>query len=265
MKYILIWLFLLLELFGAGMKAPVVSVEKDRAVIEIDKIDVGMSGFLVRTLGEGHQSILNKVVVESFDAQTKRAVLQLQEFDLLANNSLPKGKYKASVGDYALLPYAYNRGIVVAPSEEIYYRIVRSVSTMEWIHPDFFATLLSENGHPTPLQSDFVDLSDRLFVGLVFIYLDELLYTLDSQSMKILNVSEAPIPLIKEELKLPFYSRVEKIDAAWWGEGSDELEEYAPHYYELLASHNPENKALYEQIKKSEKLHYLLKKFEIKG
>lgn len=266
MKYVVIWLFLLLELFGAGIKAPVVSVEDERVTVEIDKIDVGVSGFIIHELATDRHSILKNAVVESFDPETKRAVLKMSDFNSLSNNALPKGKWKVQVGDIAVLPYAYNRGFLVAPTEEIYYRVIRSVETLEWVHPDIFATILSFNGHPTPIKSDFEDLSKTLSIGLVFLYLDKLLYTVDIKSLKILNISDAPLEEVASDVVLPFYTRVENIDAAWWGEGSDRLEEYAPHYYELLVKHNKENKTLYEKIKNSdEKLHFLLEEFEIKG
>jgi hypothetical protein len=266
MKYIFICLFLLVELFGAGIKAPIVAVEEQRVTVEIDKIDVGVSGFIIHELAEDRHSILKNAVVESFDAQTKRATLKVSDFDSLTNNALPKGKWEVKVGDVAVLPYAYNRGFLVAPTEEIYYRVTRSVETLEWIHPDIFATILSFNGHPTPIKSDFEDLSKTLSIGLVFIYLDQLLYTVDIKSMKILNISDAPLEQVASDVVLPFYTRVENIDAAWWGEGSGRLKEFAPHYYELLVKHNKENKELYEKIKNSDKkLHFLLEKFEIKG
>ena len=266
MKYIVVWLFLLAKLFAAGLQVPLLSVQENRAVVEIQKIDVGMSGFIVRALDKGHQSILHKAVVESFDPQTSKAVLRLYPFELLAHNALPKANYQARAGDFAHIPFAYNRGLVIAPTEDIYYKIVRSVNSVEWIHPDFFATILSETGHPTPLKSDFIYFGDKISVGLVFIYLDELLYTIDMQSLKILNISPAPLEFEKEKLQLPFYSRVEKIDAAWWGEGSSRLTDYEPYYYELLTKYNKGNKSLYEKIKNSdEKLHFLLKKFDIKG
>jgi len=63
-------------------------------------------------------------------------------------------------------------------------------------------------------------------------------------------------------VQLPFYSRIKKIEAAWFGEGSDEMESYEPHYYDLLATYNSKNKELYE-IVKEHKLNKILEKFTI--
>jgi len=136
---------------------------------------------------------------------------------------------------------------LIAPSEEIYHRITRSVKNLQWVHPDIFATILSFNGHPTPLREDFTRLSIETSVGLIFIYLDEKLFTVDARSFKILTITDAKLK--QDSTQLPFYTRVEEIDAAWWGEGSDELESYEPYYYEVLTKANPNNKALEEIVK----------------
>lgn len=134
--------------------------------------------------------------------------------------------------------------------------------SLQWIHPDIFATILSFNGHPTPLKSDFVQMSKMVSVGLLFVYLDKKVYTLDCRSFKILNITDAPLE--QSETKLPFYSRVEKIDANWFGEGSSDMKEYAPHYYELMAKNNKNNKELFHIIKDINQTQYtdILKEFE---
>ncbi|MBU1989234.1 plasminogen-binding N-terminal domain-containing protein [bacterium] len=249
MKYIFLFSILIIELFASVVQAPIISVDKDEASIKIDKIDVGMSGFIVHELGENHKSILKNAVVTSFDKASGTAVLKMSDFDALKNNSLPKGNWHVEVGDSAILAFGYSRGFLIAPSEEIYHRITKSTQTLQWIHPDIFATLLSLNGHPTPVKEDFDNLRNSLSVGLVFIYLNQKLFMLDVKSLKILNISEAPLKQVQENVVLPFYTRVEEIDAAWWGEGSDRLQEYEPHYYRLLLKYNEDNKELKEILK----------------
>ena len=263
MKQILLLTFLLLELFSATIKTPVVSVddEKETLTIEIDKIDLGVSGFVVHNIASEHTSILKNVVVVAFDAQTKRATLKMEDFNALQNNSLPSGKWKVKVGDSVELAFGYSRALLIAPSEEIYYRISRSVN-VQWIHPDLFATILSFHGHPTPLKEDFEAMGISSSAGLLFVYLEKKVYTVDMHSFKILSIADAPLE--QESAKLPFYSRVDKIEANWFGEGSDELEEYEPHYYELLVEHNKKNRAFYEVIKNGDvKYHSLLEEFDL--
>jgi hypothetical protein len=248
----------------AGMiKAPLLSVndENKTATIKVAKVDVGVSGYLVHKIVENHSSILWNVTVVAYDKESKIATLKLSNFDALKNNALPKGKWKAVVGDKVELAFGYTRALLIAPSEEIYHQITKSVN-IQWIHPDIFATILSYRGHPTPLKKDFTAMSVATSVGLLFVYLDKKLYTVDIRSFKILNISEAP--LVQDTVQLPFYSRVEHIEANWWGAGSDELKDYETYYYGLLTEFNNENTKLYKNIELSnEKNHYLLDKFVI--
>jgi len=263
MKYILTLLLLISSLLANVVNTPLVSLDKENQVgtIKIDKVDIGMSGFIVHTIAPNHTSILKNIVVTAYDKESQIATLKMSDFDGLRNNALPEGMWNVKVGDSVVLAFGYSRALLVAPSEEIYYQITRSVE-IQWLHPDIFATILSFNGHPTPLQEDFYKMSSATSAGLLFIYLEKKLYTIDMKSFKILNISNAP--LTQDSVKLPFYSRVTEIDANWFGKGSDELEEYEPHYYELLVINNPTNKQLYEIIKSGDvKLHYLLDEFEI--
>ncbi len=248
MRYIVLILALSLYLMAGVVKSPIIGVDRENSVatISIDKIDVGMSGFIVHTIAKGHSVILKSVVVSSYDTTTKIATLKMSAYNALRNNALPTGKWIVESGDMAVLAFGYTRGVLIAPNDEIYHRITRSVKHLQWVHPDIFATILSFNGHPTPLREDFTKLSIATSVGLIFFFLDEKIYTVDSKSFKILTTTQAPLK--QDSTDLPFYTRVEEIDAAWWGEGSDELESYEPYYYELLSEANPDNKELKKAV-----------------
>ena len=262
MKHILLLTIFAFTLVASVIKSPILSIdlEKNVVTIKLDRVDPGVSGFIVHKISDNHTSILKNVVVTSYDKAKEIATLKMSEFNALVNNALPSGRWEPVVGDIVELAFGYNRSLLIAPSEEIYHRVTSSIKT-QWVHSDIFAMVISYRGHPTPLKEDFEAMANASSVGLVFIYLDKRVYTVDVKSFKILNVSDAP--LAQDEVKLPFYSRVEEIEANWWGEGSGELEEYEPHYYELLVANNPKNEKLREIIKNGdEKLHYLMEKFE---
>lgn len=244
MKYILVLILFVLELFSSVLESKVVSIdnEKNIVTIEIQKIEVGMSGYIVRQFTHSSSSILKNVVVESFDKNTKIATLKMSEFNDLKNSALPLGLWKVKVGDTVVLAFAYSRAVFIAPNADIYHFITRDTPSIQWVHPDIFATILSSNGHPTPLKEDFDEMRVSATIGLYFFYLQNKLFTVDARSFKILNIAD--INIEQKDTMLPFYSRVDEIDSAWWGEGSDELQEYEPHYYELLVSHNKDNKKL---------------------
>jgi len=243
-KHIFLLFIFTFTLVASVIKTPVLSVdnENELVTIKIKKIDIGVSGFIVHKLAKDTSIILKDVFVVNFDKNTEVATLKMNDFDQLRQNSLPSGNWNVEVGDTLVLAFGYTRALLIAPNEEIYYRVTKATDQVQWLHPDLFATILSFNGHPTPLKEDFRKMSNEISVGLIFFYLNKKLFTVDAKSMNIINISDAP--LVQDSVKLPFYSRVEEIDAAWWGEGSGELDEYEPYYYELLLENNPDNEQL---------------------
>ncbi len=249
--------------FASMVSQPIVDVNGDKATIKIDDIGVGMSGFVVKHIDSEHSTILKNAVVIAFDKAAKTATLKLSDYDALKQNSLPNGKWEVSAGDEAILAFGYSRALLIAPDEEIYHRITKALPTLEWVHPDLFATVLSFNGHPTPLKKDFNKMCSVSSVGLLYMYIHKNLFTLDCKSMKILQITDAPLE--EKSLQLPFYSRVEEISANWFGAGSSRLKAYDPYYYELLVENNPTNKGLYNIIKNKEpNLSSLLNDFDMK-
>jgi len=264
MRYIFLLIFIVMELMASVIKSPIVTVdnEKNMATIKLDHIDIGVTGFVVHAITPEHSSIMKNATVIGFDKEKKIATIKMSNFDSLANNTLPFSTYKPAVGDMVELAFGYSRALLIAPSEAIYHEISKSVK-IQWVHPDLFATVLSFAGHPTPLKEDFTNFSNAADVGLLFMYLDKKVYTIDIKSFKILNITNAPLK--QKTTKIPFYTRVEKIDAAWWGTGSSRMDSYAPHYYELLVENNKKSKELYKIIKnsKNREIHALVNQFEI--
>ena len=260
-RYLTLCAFFITSIFAATVTQPLVGVQENEATIAIDNIDVGMSGFIVKQIDENHSAIINSAVVTKFDKNTTTATLKLGEYTELSQDYLPKGKWQANKDDKAVLAVGYSRAMLIAPSENVYYRITRALPSLEWLHPDIFASMLSAHGHPTPLKEDFEQTCERMSVGLLYFYIKPNLFTLDCKSMKLLQITPAPLDV--EKLKLPFYSRVEKINANWFGEGSSRLKAYDPYYYEFLIKNNSQNKELYNLVKE-QNLTDMLDEFDMK-
>jgi len=261
MKYTILLILFVSQIFASVIRAPIVTLDSDKeeATIAINHIDVGVSGFVVHHITPQHSAILRNATVIAFDKAKKVATIKMSKFNALRNNSLPYGKWQPKVGDTVELAFGYSRALLIAPNETIYHKISKSVN-IQWIHPDLFATVLSFVGHPTPLQSDFASFANATSVGLLFLYLDKKIYTVDIKSFKILAITDADFKVTKKQK--PFYTRVNKIDAAWWGEGSSEMQAYAPHYYDLLVKNNRTNQKLYTIVKSHKEVNNLLGEFE---
>ena len=193
MRYIVFLIFVQLALFGVSIESKIVTLDGDTATISIPKADVGVSGFVVRELAPDHGMIVASATVTGFDAKSSTATLKLAPYTLFRNNNLPTLKLKPQASDKVILAYGYDRGLLIAPNEEIYYTLTRAMRSETFVHPDVFATLLSYHGHPTPLKEDFSDFCSNVTIGLLFFYLEQKLYTVDCQSFKILNVQNAPL------------------------------------------------------------------------
>ncbi len=243
-KFIFLLFIFVSALFATVVKSPITSVNEDadEATLKIERVDVGMSGFIVHKLSKNHGSIIKEVVVTSYDKSSKVATLKMRDFTLLKQNALPRGEWHVEVGDLAVLAFGYSRAMLIAPNEDVYERVLKASQTIQWIHPDLFATILSQNGHPSPQKEDFDEMADSASVGVIFVYINQKLFTIDSKSFKILNISDAPLK--QESKQLPFFTRVTEIHKAWWGAGSSEMDAYEPYYYELLLEYNEENQEL---------------------
>jgi hypothetical protein len=157
----------------------------------------------------------------------------------LEQSALPTGTWSPKVGDEVILGYNYHRALLISPNASVYKKVTGHHKERHWMHPDIFTTVLSSRGHPTPLMEDFKYTCRVNNIGLVSFVIDKSILTIDCHSFKILQNRKTKIQT--DEIQLPFYTRVVKIEANWFGEGSDELLEYSPYYVGLLAKNNPDN------------------------
>ncbi len=267
MKKLLLLTLLPLFLFSADLHMPVLTVSDDSksATVKIKQIAKGVHGFVVRHFTNDHSVIVADAYVSEFDPATEVATLALSEYVGLKQNSLPNGNWHVQVGDEVILAFGYTRALLLAPNDDIYYIVTKNIRGVEWIHPDNFATYLSHQAHPTPTKDDIAGYCTLAEIGLFYTYVNNALFTLDCQTMSLIQLT--PVALEENKLMLPFYSRVEEISTSWWvwGKASRELEEYDPHYLEMLVENNRESKPLYDYINKLDTPEQkLIKKFKIK-
>lgn len=255
--------FALGMLEASSISTPLLTIEDTRGAIEAPELKVGMSGFIVRHFDATHSSIIANARVTQINPSSNRAIVEFSPYDGLRQNSLPSGTWNPKVADEVVIAYDYSRALLIAPNDDAYLALTGSIPNIEWIHPDLYATYLSHEGHPTPLVEDFRRFCTSASIGLLFVQSSQTLFTLDCKNFTLLQSVDS---LTKEEkAQTPFYTRVPKIRAAWWGKGSSALESYEPYYLELIALSNPKNKELYELYKrKFGEKSALLRNFELK-
>lgn len=224
--------------------------EKELTALTPEGARAGMYGIVIHRFDEEHSIALSWAEVTKIEGES--TTLKMIPIRALEQSALPNGTWVPAVGDEVILGYNYQRALLIAPNPSIYKKITQQHNEREWVHPDIFATLLSSRGHPTPLREDFAYACSMNNIGLVSFMLDRSLLTLDCKSFTIME--NRSVPIASSEEHLPFYSRVPHIEANWFGEGSDELEAYAPHYIELIAENNPDNAWIQEYKQQREAL-----------
>jgi len=264
---VLFFLPLLFGILSAGelhLSLESVSEDSKTGTIKTARIEPGVSGFVVRHFTPEHSAIIADATVSSYDDASGVLTVAFSAYTGLQQNSLPKGEWQPKAGDEVILAFAYTRGVLIAPTRETYLKLTEQLGSIEWMHADMLATFLSYRGHPTPLKEDLADFCTAATTGLLFVYLDDSLFTLDCQSLSLLQVSKAG--LTYETPQLPFYSRVDEIDANWFGSGSGRLQTYAPYYLELMVENNPHSRQLYDFIQSHPSAdRQLLDEFDLKG
>ncbi|WP_345970777.1 plasminogen-binding N-terminal domain-containing protein [Sulfurimonas sp. HSL1-6] len=241
-----------------------VSAENETGTIKTARVEPGVSGFVVRHFTPEHSAIIANAVAEQYDDAAGILTVAFSEYSGLQQNSLPRGEWQPHAGDEVILAFAYTRGVLIAPTRAAYFKLTEQLGSVDWMHPDTLATYLSYRGHPTPLKEDLAGFCTVATTGLLFLYLDDTLFTLDCQSLSLLQMTEAGLSYDKPQL--PFYTRVEEIDANWFGSGSGRLDAYEPHYLELLVENNPHSQKLYDFIQSHPSADkQLLDEFDLKG
>jgi hypothetical protein len=261
-----IWLITLIVcsvLNASSITTPLLEVNDSRATIVAENLREGMSGFIVRTFDATHSTIIANARVEKMNPTNNRAILQISDYTGLQQNALPSGNWTPKPSDMAVLAYDYKRALLIAPNDDTYDAIAKSISGIEWIHPDNYATFLSNEGHQTPLVDDFKRYCTANSVGLLYIHSANHLFTLDCKSFTLLQ--STPFTKVSAKEQTPFYTRIPTIRAAWWGKGSSNLDSYEPYYLEEIALNNSKNKELYELYKaKFSRDSALLRNFDLK-
>ncbi len=248
MRLLLLLLVPLAMTWASLIKAPLFDVDAHQGLIKIGTLQEGISGFVVRRFNDEHSAIIAKAVVVDVDTQKREATIAFAAYDGLKQNALPKGDWHPREGDEVQLAFAYDRALLIAPTRDMYHQVTSRGKSIKWVSSDLFAAMLSERGHPTPLQEDIQDFCNASMVGLLYIYTHKSLFTLDCQSFQVLQTT--PMTYETTAPQVPFYSRIETIREAWWGEGSTPMKAYEPYYFHLIEQRNQKNE-LFQEWRKS--------------
>lgn len=243
MRLILLALLFVPSLFAyifSPLHTTILSVDEEgetATIPTLENVQVGMYGAVSHRFDVSHATALYWLEVTKIDSDV--TTVKFVPIKALEQSALPTGNWEPKVGDEVVMPYNYHRSILIAPNRIMYKRITEFHKERYWVHPDIFAAVLSTRGHPTPLVEDFQYACRMNNIGTVAFNFDKTVITVDCHSFKIIENRATNVE--NNDTQLPFYTRVSHIEANWFGDGSDELEAYTPHYVEILSEMNPDN------------------------
>jgi hypothetical protein len=220
-------IFMIVVGLNALFSWELIEVSKDLKTGKIDKnIQKGITGILIKKLN----SDLNPII--SYVEATGENNVKFYSFENLKQESLPTYDLKPEIGDKIRFFENYDRALIIAKNFNSYLDIKKSFQ-QEWVHPDIFAATLSSRGHISPLKRDFIYICKEHFIGLLYFQIDDEVKIVDCLSMT--QIKSQKITFSKDlTVKVPFYHRLKEIDTNWFGEGSEEFENFNDYYNHLF-------------------------------
>jgi hypothetical protein len=223
MKHTILFIFLSLSLFSQTVE--IQKVENEKIFFQHQNgLKIGMTGIVIHKVSEKYESIIAYVSI------LENGVGQIFQFTTLAQENLPHGKWKPESGDKIRFHENYERSVLLTRNFDSYIKTTRQKDE-NWIHPDIFAVTLNSLGHQSPLLGDFQYFCREHSIGKIYIQFDTELKVVDCLSMR--EIDSFPLTF-EGETEKPFYSRVKDIDANWFGEGKEEIEDFEAYYKSLL-------------------------------
>jgi hypothetical protein len=202
-----------------SIKTTVKSINSKKEVTLATSIPKGRSGIVIHSYGNGLFAITHTAI----SLGGNRA--SIGKYNMLKHENLPTIKTPIKAGDQVIFGNLYNNVLLIAPDEQSYSNITKSIKRV-WIHPDMFATYLISNDEDEITLKNLKRFAIDTQVGLVAILAKNELRILDPISGKyIAKISQS---YISPKPQSPFYARVEQVSVNIFSE--DDKKEFLPYY-----------------------------------
>ncbi len=196
------------------------NINKNGYITLSNPIPKGRSGIIIHSYGNELFAITHTAISLG---GTKASV---SEYNMLKHKNLPTIKTPIKVGDKVIFGNLYNNVMLIAPDEQSYSSITKSIKRV-WIHPDMYASFLLNNDKDTITLKNLKEFAIETQVGLVVILAKDGLRVLDPISGKYLR--RLPnIHYISKNPQSPFYARFEQIKSNIFS--ADTKSDFLPYY-----------------------------------
>jgi len=226
------------------------NVKDNTATIAIGNLKIGQSGIVNHTYEDGHKLVVSSAFVTSSNENS--STIKFLPFLDLKQNALPTANRKALNGDEFVLNYLYDFSLLIAPNNDSFKSVRNSFKSNTFMHSDMFGAFLKYIHRPLPTKEIIKDYALAQNMGTIFIVIESTVYILDSRTLAILDKKQ--ISNFIGENQMPFYTRVEKIEASIFDADVSKWLEIAKKYTNkfLGPDTRTEEEILYEDFKSSD-------------
>jgi len=164
----------------------------------------GRSGIVVHSYGNGLFAITHTAVSLGGGKAT------LGKYRALRHDSLPTVQTPPQGGDRVIFGNLYDNVLLIAPDEQSYTQVTKSMPTRVWIHPDIYAYYLIRNEEERISLKNLRGFALENQVGLVALIARDGIRVLDPISGVYLR--KLPLNIQISQAQSPFYARFDQIE-----------------------------------------------------
>ncbi len=159
------------------------------------------------------------------------AKLKFSVFADLEQDALPLPNVVPQKGDEVVLNFLYDRGLVIAPDEQTYNKLVSSFPEIYFTHIDILGAQLIRSSSLAPKRSDFRKFCADNAVGILIFALEDRAKMVDCQDFSELYELAIAKP---SSIQVPFYSRIGGYKSNFFDFNSQEVGNYYRYYDALI-------------------------------
>ncbi|HEH4739804.1 TPA: plasminogen-binding N-terminal domain-containing protein [Campylobacter coli] len=234
LKFLTFILSLSIGLFAADLNLKPVKTEllkvediygyiKDSSDIKLNSSGVVMQRFQTSKSIIARASVIAK--------EKGLAKLKFSVFADLEQDALPLPNVVPQKGDEVVLNFLYDRGLVIAPDEQTYNKLVSSFPEIYFTHIDILGAQLIRSSSLAPKRSDFRKFCADNAVGILIFALEDKAKMVDCQDFSELYELAIAKP---SSIQVPFYSRIGGYKSNFFDFNSQEVGNYYRYYDALI-------------------------------
>lgn len=234
LKFLTFILSLSIGLFAADLnlkpvKTELLKVEDIYGYIkDSSDIKLNSSGVVIQRFQTSKSIIARASVIAKEKGLAK---LKFSVFADLEQDALPLPNVVPQKGDEVVLNFLYDRGLVVAPDEQTYNKLVSSFPEIYFTHIDILGAQLIRSSSLAPKRSDFRKFCADNAVGILIFALEDKAKIVDCQDFSELYELAIAKP---SSIQVPFYSRIGGYKSNFFDFNSQEVGNYYRYYDALI-------------------------------